>query len=86
MKGPEQILGTERVRREAEVTRQTQESLRQAQELSRARAEQARVMAEEGRLTVAKEIGGTVATLTALLERMEALERMRRTPWSAGRL
>jgi uncharacterized small protein (DUF1192 family) len=84
MDGTNQVLAAERLHTDAETIRQHQESLRQAQEQSRANAEEARVVAEEGRLAVAKEVNGTVAMLTALLERMEAVETMRRTSRSAG--
>lgn len=75
-----EFLVAERERLNAETIRQRQESLREADELSRTRAEAARVVAETGRVAATKEVSDTVATLTALLERMEAVETMRRTP------
>lgn len=64
---------------DAEVIRQQQELSRQATERTRVAAENARVVAEEHRRTAAQEVSDTVATLKALLERMEAVEAMRRT-------
>ena len=79
MDGTRQFFTAERLRIEAESLRQTQENLRQTQEASRAEAEAARVLAEAGRLAAAKEVNATVATLRTLLDRMEVVERMRRT-------
>lgn len=66
-------------RLDAEMIRQRQENRRQAEELARKIAETARVAAETGRVAAAKEVSETLADLTALLERMEAVEAMRRT-------
>ena len=74
----------ERAHADAEATRQAQERLREAQEASRVIAETARVTAEAGRATAADEVSATVATLTALLQRMEAVETLRRTLRSGG--
>lgn len=74
-----ELLTAKRERLNAEMIRQRHESLREAEELLRANAEAARVVAETGRVAAAKEVRDTVATLMALLERMEAVETMRRT-------
>lgn len=74
-----EFLVAERERLNAETIRQRQESQREADELSRTSAEAARVVAEIGRVAAAKEVRDTVATLMALLERMEEVETMRRT-------
>jgi hypothetical protein len=78
MDGTEPVVTAERQRTEAERLRQTQESARQAQEASRAHAEADRVLAETARLTASTEVNATIATLRTLLERMEAVEAMRR--------
>jgi hypothetical protein len=69
----------ERSSTNAEVMRRQHEILRQAQESARVVAEEARVVAEERRLAAAREVRGTIATLTVLVERMEAVEKIRRT-------
>jgi hypothetical protein len=68
----------ERLRTDAELMREQQEVRRQASERARVAAEEARAVAEERRRAAADEVAGTVATLTALLERMEVVEEMRR--------
>ena len=68
----------ERGRTDAEQARQQQELSRQSSELIRVAAEQARIEAEEFRRAAAEELGGTVATLRTLVERMEVVEAMRR--------
>ena len=78
MDGTEQFLAAERQRIEAERVRQTQETVRQAQEATRAQAEADRVSAEAARLTAATEVDATIAAFRTLLERMEAVEAMRR--------
>jgi hypothetical protein len=72
-------IDSERVRMDGEVLRQQQELQRQVQEGLRIAAEQQRAVAEENRLVTAKEVSSTIATLTALLERMESVENLRRT-------
>ena len=74
----------ERWRADAEAGRQSQEQLREAQEASRVVAETARVTAEAGRATAVDEVNATVAALTLLLQRMEAVETLRRTLRSGG--
>jgi hypothetical protein len=69
---------TERDRAAAEGVRQRQELDRQAAEAARHAAERARASAEIGRREVANEVHGTVATLTALVGRMELVEALRR--------
>ena len=69
----------EEKRRNAEMVRQRQETLRQDEELSRNTAEAARAAAETRRVAAAKEVNDTVANLTTLLDRMQAVETMRRT-------
>jgi hypothetical protein len=68
----------ERLRAEAEAIRQQQEVARQASERDRDTAEEERVAAEQARRAAASEVGGTVATLTDLVKRMEAVEALRR--------
>lgn len=69
----------ERLRAEAEVVRQQQEVVRQATERARITAEDARVAAEHGRRAATTEVSGMVETLTTLVDRMEAVEKMRRS-------
>jgi hypothetical protein len=69
---------TERRHAEAEVVRQQQEAQRQAAEVARHAAERTRESAEVGRRAMASEVHGTVATLTTLVARMEAVEALRR--------
>ena len=71
-------LGQERLRAEAEDIRQQQELAREATERARVIAEDARVVAEDERLAAAIEVKETVAMLTTLLQRMEAVEALRR--------
>jgi len=78
------ILTAERSRRDAEVLCERQEELRHTQEASRAVAEETRVVTEADRLSAAKEVSATVRTLTELLERMEAVETIRRRLVHAG--
>ena len=78
------LSAAERVRANAEAKRQSQENLRQEQELLRASAEAARAKAEEARLELARNVSGTVVSLTELLERMESVEKMRRTARDGG--
>ena len=78
------LSAAERVRAEAEAKRQEQEDRRQAQELLRAKAEAARARAEQTRLESASHVSGTVVSLTELLERMETVEKMRRTARDGG--
>ena len=68
----------ERRRADAEVERQQHELTRQAAERARAAAEESRVSAEGDRRTVAVEVSATIAALTTLLSRMEAVEALRR--------
>jgi len=68
----------DRRRAEAEAERQQHELTRQTAERARAVAEELRVSAEHGRRAVAEEVGETIATLTTLLGRMEAVEALRR--------
>ena len=63
---------------EAEALRQQHELQRQAAEHARDAAEASRVTAEHGRRAVADEVSGTVETLTTILNRMEAVEALRR--------
>jgi membrane protein involved in colicin uptake len=62
----------------AEAVRQQQETERQTAETARDTAEQSRVAAETGRRVVADEVHGTIETLTTLVDRMEAVEALRR--------
>ena len=78
----ELALAAERLRIDGEKTRRRQETERQTQERTRIAAEGARAVAEEGCIAVSKEVVDTVATLTALLDRMEAVEKMRRSSQS----
>jgi hypothetical protein len=64
---------------DAEARRQESERVREESERRRVAAEAARVGAEEGRRLAATEMAQTVATLTELLSRMEAVEQMRRS-------
>ena len=68
----------ERRRAVAEGLREQRELERQAAELARNAAEESRVSAENGRRAVADEVSETVATLTTLLNRMQAVEALRR--------
>ena len=63
---------------DAEAERQQHELARQTAERARAVAEELRVSAEHGRHAVVEEVGETIATLTTLLGRMEAVEALRR--------
>ena len=74
----ELILAAERGRCDAEAIRQSQETVRQGQESTRVKSEEARAAADENRSAAADEVRETVATLTTLVERMEAVEKMRR--------
>jgi hypothetical protein len=67
---------------DAEAERQQHELARQTAERARAVAEELRVSAEHGRRVVAEDVRETIATLTTLLGRMEAVEALRR---EAGR-
>ena len=71
-------IQTERLRADAEAIRQQHELMREMTERDRAAAEGGRAAAEEGRRAATDEIAGSVATLTELLNRMEAVEEMRR--------
>ena len=68
----------DRRRAEAEAMRQQHELERQAAERARDAAEASRVAAENGRRAVADEVSGTVEMLTTILNRMEAVEALRR--------
>jgi len=82
MDAVELVIAAERLRVDGEETRRRQETERQTQESARVAAEGARTLAEEGRVAVSKEVADTVTTLTALLNRMEAVEKMRRASQS----
>ena len=69
---------SEAQRAEAELVRQQYEVERQSSERSRFAAEQKRIEAEELRRGAVNELGATVAVVTALVERMELVEMMRR--------
>jgi hypothetical protein len=69
---------TERRRADAEALRQQQELDRQTAERARGAAEESRVAAENGRRVLADEVSGTVETLTTIVNRMEAVEALRR--------
>ena len=71
-------MDSETERSRAEATRQQHELDRQAAERAREAAEATRVAAENGRRTVVDEVSGTVETLATLLNRMEAVEALRR--------
>jgi hypothetical protein len=68
----------ERRRASAEAERQHHELARQAAERERDDAEASRVAAEKGRRALAGEVRETVETLTTILDRMEAVEALRR--------
>ena len=68
----------ERRHDDAEAVRQQHELQRQVAEHARNTAEESRVSAEHGRRAVADEVRETIATLTTLLNRMEAVEALRR--------
>jgi hypothetical protein len=68
----------ERRHADAEAVRQQYERDRQVAERARNTAEESRVSAEIGRRAVTDEVSETVATLTTLLNRMEAVEALRR--------
>ena len=68
----------DRRRADAEAVRQQHELTRQTAERARAAAEALRVSAERGRHALAEEVRETIATLTTLLSRMEAVEALRR--------
>jgi hypothetical protein len=63
---------------DAEAERQHHELTRQDAERARAAAEELRVSAEDGRRVAADEVRETIALLTTLLIRMEAVEALRR--------
>ena len=67
----------------AEAVRQQRELERVAAETSRNAAEQSRAAAETGRRAVTDEVRGTIATLKIVLDRMEAVEALRRDARSA---
>ena len=67
-----------RRRVDAEAERQHHELTRQAAERARVAAEASRKSAEEERRAVVEEVSATIATLTTLLNRMEAVEGLRR--------
>jgi hypothetical protein len=69
----------------AEAVRHQRELDRVAAETSRVAAEQSRVSAETGRRAITKEVHGTIATLKTLVDRMEAVEALRRDARSASR-
>lgn len=69
---------TERRHADAEAVRQQHELERQCAERARIAAEESRVTAESSRRTIAGEVSETVATLTTLVRRMEAVEALRR--------
>lgn len=75
---------TERERADAEATRQQLELARQSAERARVAAEDARARAEDGRRAASVEVAHTVATMTEILGRMEAVEQMRRASRSGG--
>lgn len=68
----------ERSRAEAEALRQERELERQAAEQARRVAEESRAVAESQRRAVAGDVEETIKTLTTLLNRMEAVEELRR--------
>jgi hypothetical protein len=68
----------DRRRVDAEAERQQQELTREAAARERVAAEESRVSAEDGRRAAADEVRETIATLTTLLIRMEAVEALRR--------
>ena len=68
----------ERRRAEAETRRQQHEVAREAAERERVAAEASRALAETGRRAVADEVRETIATLSSLVNRMEAVEALRR--------
>ena len=72
------IYDAEALRAEAELVRQQYEVQRQSSERFRFAAEQKRLEAEELRRVTVDELGATVAVVTALIERMEIVETMRR--------
>ena len=63
---------------DAEAVRQQHELARQATERARVAAEESRVSAENRRRALGDEVSQTIATLTTLLKRMEAVEALRR--------
>ena len=68
----------ERRHADAEAARQQYELERQDAERARNTAEESRVSAEHGRRAVADEVTETIATLKTLVDRMEAVEALRR--------
>ena len=68
----------ERRRTDAEAERQQQELTRQAAERARVAAEDSRASAEDGRRAATEEVHATIATLTTIVGRMEAVEALRR--------
>ena len=68
----------ERLRAEAETSRQLHELQRQGNERTRGIAEASRAAAEEMRRASTIEIVGTVDTLSTIVKRMEAVEALRR--------
>ncbi len=71
-------------RRAKERISQQHELARETSERARAAAEQARAVAEAGRRAAANDLRGTVAMMTALLDRMQAVEEMRRAARNGG--
>ena len=65
-------------RADAESAREQHELARQETERARVTAEESRMSAEDGRRAAATEIRATIAALTTLVERMEAVEALRR--------
>ena len=74
----------ERRRADAESDREREELVRHANERARVAAEAARVNAEDGRRAVTEEVTETVKALKTLLNRMEAVEAMRRRSHSGA--
>jgi hypothetical protein len=71
-------MDNEMERRHAAAVRQQHELDRQAAERARNTAEESRVSAEIGRRAVGDEVSETTATLTTLLNRIKAVEGLRR--------
>ena len=71
-------IDMERQRVDAEAVRQQHERERQISERARNAAEESRAVAEHARRAVADEVSDTIATLTTLVNRMEAVEALRR--------
>ena len=68
----------ERHRDNAEAERQQQELTRQTAERARVAAEESRSSAEDRRRVATEEVNATIATLTTIVGRMEAVEALRR--------